>query len=493
MKTIITIFSLLILVNINPQEKALVKDSNIEFDLFGIDDRVAGVHNAGNVGLWFENRGRLYPRFIYQGPSGEFPINNGKHYIYRINPMVGKPGNVIQSRYTINEEWEAVGGFHNPISYKIAFSDDPLTWHPVNGWPVKDQGGNPIFISDQDSYCVYSDSTNSISLLDLFIHQTGYVFANDSTEDIIFFKYEIINKSQNNYDSLYFSLYCDIDVGHIAGGVQEYADDRIGFDKENHFLYFFDDGFTPDWPDSTTGYYRIVFLETPPTTNLQSGITDFHYNLYEDDVDIDTVQFGIISSSEGLYNSNIGGKYFHPGNTGDIHFDDTSTVPLSGLDIVGNISSGPYNLSANQSLIFYTAIIGGEVYNDIHQNMVAAKNVFNSILTEVDEKFENNIPAGFTLSQNYPNPFNPSTKISWQSPVGSWQTLKIYDALGNEVATLVDGYKPAGKYEVEFNSSSGIRDLASGIYFYQLLVSALQSKDRRAENYIETKKMVLLK
>ncbi len=57
------------------------------------------------------------------------------------------------------------------------------------------------------------------------------------------------------------------------------------------------------------------------------------------------------------------------------------------------------------------------------------------------------------LHQNYPNPFNPSTKISWQSPVGSWQTLKVYDVLGNEVATLVNEYRNAGSYEVEFNAS----------------------------------------
>ncbi len=48
------------------------------------------------------------------------------------------------------------------------------------------------------------------------------------------------------------------------------------------------------------------------------------------------------------------------------------------------------------------------------------------------------------LFQNYPNPFNPTTKISWQSPIGSHQTLKIYDVLGNEVATLVDEFKPSG-------------------------------------------------
>ncbi len=88
-------------------------------------------------------------------------------------------------------------------------------------------------------------------------------------------------------------------------------------------------------------------------------------------------------------------------------------------------------------------------------------------------------PSNYFLSQNYPNPFNPSTKISWQSPLGGWQTLKIYDVLGNEVATLVDEYNPAGKYEVEFDGS----DLTSGIYFCQL----------KTGSFVETKKMILLR
>ena len=77
--------------------------------------------------------------------------------------------------------------------------------------------------------------------------------------------------------------------------------------------------------------------------------------------------------------------------------------------------------------------------------------------------------AEFHLYQNYPNPFNPSTKISWQSPVSSWQTLKVYDVLGNEVASLVDEFKPAGINEVNFDGSK----FSSGIYFYQLKAGKL--------------------
>jgi hypothetical protein len=98
----------------------------------------------------------------------------------------------------------------------------------------------------------------------------------------------------------------------------------------------------------------------------------------------------------------------------------------------------------------------------------------------------------YSLSQNYPNPFNPSTIISWQSPIGSWQTLKVYDILGNEVATLVDEYKPAGKYEVEFFvGQDSSPDIASGIYFYQLKAGGPETSSGQA--FIETRKMILLK
>ena len=98
-------------------------------------------------------------------------------------------------------------------------------------------------------------------------------------------------------------------------------------------------------------------------------------------------------------------------------------------------------------------------------------------------------PGDFILYQNYPNPFNPSTRIKFTIPSVEttrqvvFTTLKVFDLLGNEVATLVNEEKSAGEYEVELNASSGIRELVSGIYFYQL----------QSGSFVETKKMVLLK
>jgi len=102
----------------------------------------------------------------------------------------------------------------------------------------------------------------------------------------------------------------------------------------------------------------------------------------------------------------------------------------------------------------------------------------------VSTETQNNLPVDFSLSQNYPNPFNPSTSIKYAIGNRQFVTLKVYDVLGNEIKTLVDEEKPAGTYEVEFNSHSGnVRNLTSGVYFYQI----------KAGDFVETKKMVLMK
>ncbi|HEX7358140.1 MAG TPA: T9SS type A sorting domain-containing protein, partial [Ignavibacteriaceae bacterium] len=129
--------------------------------------------------------------------------------------------------------------------------------------------------------------------------------------------------------------------------------------------------------------------------------------------------------------------------------------------------------------------------------MYGTPGYLNDIYTKAE--LENNlIPTEFVLYQNYPNPFNPSTKISWQSPLSGWQTLKVYDILGNEVATLINEYRNAGSYEIDFNPASSINNLpagrqgpASGIYFYQLRVG--DPSTGSGQGFVETKKMILLK
>ena len=143
--------------------------------------------------------------------------------------------------------------------------------------------------------------------------------------------------------------------------------------------------------------------------------------------------------------------------------------------------------------------VGRKIY------IIGGMDIYNERLTTVEEydpaldttnivsvRDDNNstVPITLSLEQNYPNPFNPTTKIKFSiTSVGTrrgvFVQLKVYGILGNEVAYLVNEEKPAGTYEVEFSAGSfgNGPNLASGIYFYQL----------KAGNYLETRKMILIK
>ena len=131
----------------------------------------------------------------------------------------------------------------------------------------------------------------------------------------------------------------------------------------------------------------------------------------------------------------------------------------------------------------YHAVV--TVYSNVGTKTINITGIGKDNTVNVNDK--KILPLSFSLEQNYPNPFNPSTKIIWQSPVSGWQTLKVYDLLGREVATLIDEYKQAGKYEIEFNLTQfGSKDfsaITSGVYFYQL----------RAGDFIQSRKMILMK
>lgn len=94
------------------------------------------------------------------------------------------------------------------------------------------------------------------------------------------------------------------------------------------------------------------------------------------------------------------------------------------------------------------------------------------------------LPTEFTLSQNVPNPFNPTTRVSFALPTASRVNLSIYNVLGQQVKTLVDDNMPAGYQDVTWDGrDSNGHTVASGVYFYKL----------RAGNFVDTKKMLMLK
>lgn len=117
-----------------------------------------------------------------------------------------------------------------------------------------------------------------------------------------------------------------------------------------------------------------------------------------------------------------------------------------------------------------------QIDNDGNYKYYSKTTEINFVTTGVQEK---QIPNDFSLKQNYPNPFNPSTSIQYAVSSTQLVTLKVYDVLGNEVASLVNEFKSPGNYEVKFNASN----FSTGVYFYKL----------SAGNFTAVKKLVLMK
>lgn len=128
------------------------------------------------------------------------------------------------------------------------------------------------------------------------------------------------------------------------------------------------------------------------------------------------------------------------------------------------------NASFNSSVNLSAASTDGKVIGATRWSYLGPTNV---------SAIETGVPGVFSLEQNYPNPFNPSTTIKYQVPMNGLVSLKVYNLIGQEVATLVNEIQNASAYEASFDASK----LSSGIYFYTL----------RSGNFVETKKMMLLK
>ncbi len=166
------------------------------------------------------------------------------------------------------------------------------------------------------------------------------------------------------------------------------------------------------------------------------------------------------------------------------YLDSAKSVKLDSIDLGKHSNTSDWKLISDSTIAptntryIRIRLISTRHAGSNNDGYYDALSLIPNLTTNINLE-EDYVPKEFTLLQNYPNPFNPTTKIRWQSPISSHQTLKIYDLLGREVATLVNEFKPAGSYEINFDASN----LSSGVYYYQL----------RAGDFIEIKKMIYLK
>lgn len=255
--------------------------------------------------------------------------------------------------------------------------------------------------------------------------------------------------------------------------------------------------------DDTTAFYysfgeitvdseKVDFKEVPDTIiinnreKLNTYLISEPFNLNDNSLFTYAVQYGVtdsISADESL----SGGKYV---NFKLELIDNMTNEPISIFDDItfseGNIipfakfvfqinPEGIGNricllkLSANDNLNINYALT--KDYKDA-TNLAKTNYIKKSVMG-------NETVKSYILAQNFPNPFNPATTINYQLPKTGFVTLKIYDILGKEVATLVNEQKTRGRYSVNFDASH----LASGVYIYQL----------RVNDYVSSKKMLLLK
>jgi len=348
--------------------------------------------------------------------------------------------------------------------------------------------------------------------LPLQVQTTIYAYDTDNyLRDAIFKRVRIINKSQLPMTDMYFSLWSDDDLGDAN-------DDYAGCDT------LLDLGYVYNGDNDDNGYYGLkppavgrAILQGPYESS-PGDTAKFDDRLLPDHKNIPMTSFvfyiggdpvysdpdmGVYNGTLEMYN-NMQGKgwngfdFINPVTgsptlfclSGDPFTGEGWIETLSDGDRRTLMSTGPFNLApADTQEIVYAVFLarGNSNLNSVFalKEMAQKLKYFydNGEVTGFDP-VELATPGKFSLSQNYPNPFNPETAISYELKDEAHVRLFVYDVLGREVATLVNGKKPQGKHRVNFNASG----LSSGIYFYSIY---LRGKD--ASGFTAVRKMILLK
>jgi hypothetical protein len=304
---------------------------------------------------------------------------------------------------------------------------------------------SPGSIADAEGFSMFNDNNAGTSKIGVNAKLKTYSFSEVPNNNFIILDYTFINNSGAVINNFYAGLFFDWDLIDGSG-----LGDQTEWDNSIKYGYI----------RNTTG---------GPTNNngvaLLSGNNYGFYAIKNDGSD--------------------GGFQIYDG------FDDNEKwLSISGGvakttagpgDVSNVTSAGPFTINAGDSIKVAFAVLAADNKTSLDAAVNQARIKYQEIIVlDVDDS--KTLPIDFALEQNYPNPFNPSTIIQYAINSRQFVQLKVYDILGNEVATLVNEEKAPGVYEVEFNVGQTI-SLSSGVYFYRL----------QAGNFVQTKKMILMR
>jgi len=325
------------------------------------------------------------------------------------------------------------------ILYKVAPNGDKAIFTTESGfiWEVKIDSADNIFYAtntqitklDQQKNKTVIANTSGYWYQGVAFDGNGNIFTSSNLANS---KPHILTPNGNGYTEAAW------------GGTIQLAEYGIAYDKNSGWLYVAN--------VSPGGLYKTNAAGTVMIISINGKAMDCEVDPLGN-VFVTTLQDQVIKKVDMLGNVTV----------------------FAGTGIAGNVD-GPLNTAqfANPSYICYH---NGDLYVTDNSSNTIRK--ISNVITGIENNPGQLFPKEFSLSQNYPNPFNPSTQIRYSLASAGNVSLKVFDVLGNKVATLVSGELQAGEHSTMFDAST----VSSGIYFYTL----------RANGFTESKKMLLIK
>ncbi|MRR08746.1 hypothetical protein EG831_01365, partial [bacterium] len=413
--------------------------------------------------------------------AGGFWGGPGYNYIYGGGPCIG----AIDTLDSMRVSW----GYHGVIDWTELCPANPYTWDWANwatdsvsrmylstdpadlaAWPLRNGANQPIVLSDQDGYCTYSDENPALAWtnsppIGVRIRQNSYAWNDGFNNDIVYYRFTMINTTSGSLQNVYIGPAFDADIGDESGSS---ANDRTAFDIARNLAIQYQTDPETGWP--TVGRLGVKYLQTPvnntgdtihvvdPTPancravapGQQLGMTSFRL----------TPAVMYPNSDQTMYATMQG--YNFTTMVMDA-YDETGTATPGDKRFV--TASGPFHLAAGDSVTLAIAIMAAADSASLLALADSAQAFYDGGLGVSYRPQPVPWPDRDLKLRNNPNPFTRETVIGYELSRSAAVTLTVYNVAGQRVRTLLDERQPIGAHAMRWDGRNDAgQKLSAGVY-----------------------------